>query len=506
MQFWDMKITMGTFFLDFSWMGVFLLAAFVVRSRSRWLQKHLIPANLLGGVLGLMVGSQLLGWVDLPTERLGAYVYHLLALLFIALGLRSSRKNMTKSSLQTGLLFIMTYLVQGVIGILLTMAVMWLLMPDLFAGFGMLAPLGFGMNPGIAYTVGQSWEEAGFASGGVIGLTFSAIGFLAAYTTGIWAIRRGIRRGEATYIRPEDILPEALGDGVVDVGSAGAGVAGASVCVAGASSEGSADGIGAAGSESVATDANEGVATDALADAHRRAGRITTLPEVLESFTTHLGFIALTYVITYGLMQLGAWLLVSIGAESEVRTLWTFHFIFAAVTALLVRKVVDRVGFDQLIDDITMTRLSNFFMDFMIVASISAISVVVVGEYWLPLLLISGVVITATWFFIKRLCYQAFDHHKLEYFTSIYGDMTGTLQSALILLRVLDNDMRSPVSYHLVYGSGFSLLLGFPLLLLINAPVLYFSSVTKGFLLVTLVMAVYFVLLWIAWSYLSRRS
>jgi ESS family glutamate:Na+ symporter len=57
-----------------------------------------------------------------------------------------------------------------------------------------------------------------------------------------------------------------------------------------------------------------------------------------------------------------------------------------------------------------------------------------------------------------------------------------------------------------VYGSGFSLLLGFPLLLLINAPVLYFSSVTEGFLLVTLVMAVYFVLLWIAWSYLSRRS
>ena len=57
MQFWDMKITMGTFLLDFSWMGVFLLAAFVVRSRSRWLHKHLIPANLLGGVLGLMVGS-----------------------------------------------------------------------------------------------------------------------------------------------------------------------------------------------------------------------------------------------------------------------------------------------------------------------------------------------------------------------------------------------------------------------------------------------------------------
>jgi hypothetical protein len=264
--------------------------------------------------------------------------------------------------------------------------------------------------------------------------------------------------------------------------------------------------VGAVGSVGAATDADEGVAPDALADAHRRAGRITTLPEVLESFTTHLGFIALTYVFTYGLMQLGAWLLVSIGAESEVRTLWMFHFIFAAVTALLVRKVVDRLGYDRLIDDITMTRFSNFFMDFMIVASISAISVVVVGEYWLPLLLVSGVVITATWFFIKRLCYQAFDHHRLEYFTSIYGDMTGTLQSALILLRVLDNDMRSPVSYHLVYGSGFSLLLGFPLLLLINAPVLYFSSVTEGFLLVTVAMAVYFVLLWVAWSFLSRRN
>ena len=205
-------------------------------------------------------------------------------------------------------------------------------------------------------------------------------------------------------------------------------------------------------------------------------------------------------------MKLGAAFLVQIGAASEVRTLWTFHFIFAAVTALLVRKGVDRFGWSALIDDVTMTRISNFFMDFMIVASISAISVVVVGDYWLPLLLISVSVIAATWFFIKALCYRVFKHHKLEYFTSIYGDMTGTLQSALILLRVLDPDMRSPVSYHLVYGSGFSLLLGFPLLLLINAPVLYFSSVMQGFLVVSLVMAVYFVLLWLVWSYLGRSA
>ena len=44
---------------------------------------------------------------------------------------------------------------------------------------GTLLPLGFGMGPGIAYSIGQSWSNYGFEEGAMVGLTISAIGFSA---------------------------------------------------------------------------------------------------------------------------------------------------------------------------------------------------------------------------------------------------------------------------------------------------------------------------------------
>ena len=59
----------------------------------------------------------------------------------------------------------------------------------------MLLPLGFGMGPGIAYSVGQSWHSYGFLEAANIGLTLAAIGFLVAYFTGVFVVNRGIRNG-----------------------------------------------------------------------------------------------------------------------------------------------------------------------------------------------------------------------------------------------------------------------------------------------------------------------
>src|SRR5690625_290891 len=82
MEFWTSDISAGEFFLDFSWLGLFLVIGTYLRSQVKLLQVYMIPANLIAGLTGLILGVNLLGWVDLPSERLGIYVYHLLALLF----------------------------------------------------------------------------------------------------------------------------------------------------------------------------------------------------------------------------------------------------------------------------------------------------------------------------------------------------------------------------------------------------------------------------------------
>lgn len=456
MTFWEMDISAGRFFLDFAWLGALLLAGFFIRYNVAFFRRYLIPANLLAGILGLIIGINGFGLIDLTSERLGVYVYHLLALLFIGLSLRATRKNIGLSSVKTGMLFIITYLVQGIIGLLIAFALIATVQPDLFVGIGMLPPLAFGMNPGIAYTIGQNWETYGFENGGIVGLTFAAAGFLAAYSTGVFIVKRGIQKGKAELIKPTD----------------------------------------------TATDSFRVPDTEQSLS----AGRITTSPGVLESLSFHIGLIGATYLLTYLFMLAGEAALSYAGAANEASTLWSFHFIFAAILALAVRKVCDGIGVSDYIDDVTMTRISNFFMDMMITASVAAISLTVIGTYWLPLLLISVSVVAATWLILVKLTDFLFTSYTLERFASIYGNMTGTLQSGLLLLRILDEKMESPVSYNLVYGSGLALVLGFPLLILINAPVLYFSSVTAGFGVVLMVMAVYLLLLLLALFYLKRRD
>jgi glutamate:Na+ symporter, ESS family len=107
---WTLDISAGEFFLDFAWMGLLLVLATWLRSKISILQKYLIPANLIAGAIGLLVGANLLGLIDLTSDRLGAYVYHLLALLFIALGLRAPKKKVGLSSVKFGLIFISVYL------------------------------------------------------------------------------------------------------------------------------------------------------------------------------------------------------------------------------------------------------------------------------------------------------------------------------------------------------------------------------------------------------------
>ncbi|NBC65864.1 MAG: hypothetical protein GVY07_09455 [Bacteroidetes bacterium] len=458
MSSWTLDITAGKFFLDFAWMGVLLVFATYLRSKVTILQKYLIPANLLAGTLGLILGANVLGWIDLTSDRLGTYVYHLLALLFIALSLRAPKSKMGLSSVRFGLIFISVYLVQAIIGLLIAFLLIYTFIPDLFAGIGLLPPLAFGMNPGIAYTIGTNWEQFGFVSGGIVGLTFSACGFLVAYTFGIWLVRRGIKKGRATYINTDEELPDEVKKGILDKPKV-----------------------------------NEDE-------------KITTSPENIESFSFHIGLIGFTFVLTYLVVILMEWGLISVGAENEVTTLWSFHFIIAAIVALFVRKIMDTTKASRVIDDTTMTRCSNLFMDFMIVASVAAISLVVVMQYWLPLLAISILVTIATWLVIQYMTRDAFKQFEFERFATIFGNMTGTLQSALVLLRIVDSGMKSPASYNLVYGSGLALVFGFPLLLLINAPVHYFDDPTEGFWMVLFALIGYLMLLAIAWQYLKRNG
>jgi len=56
-------------------------------------------------------------------------------------------------------------------------------------------------------------------------------------------------------------------------------------------------------------------------------------------------------------------LLIAGGAENEVSTLWSFHFIAAAIAALFIRKLMTILHIGSVLDDTTLTRTANVFID-----------------------------------------------------------------------------------------------------------------------------------------------
>lgn len=432
MEVWMNAVHIGDFFIDFAVLGVLLVIGYVLQRRVRWIRANLIPANVLGGLAGFLIALTGISGNLIDSDRLGSYVYHLLALLFIALSLRGRNSNTGRDSIKIGLLFIGTYLVQAIVGLSIAFILIATFLPDLFAGIGLLMPLAFGMNPGIAYSIGQNWESYGFEGGGTVGLTMAALGFAVAYTVGIMMVKRGKR--------------------------------------------------------AVTHSSEKSVETATL----------RTLSADDQIF--HWGLIGAVYLLTIGVLKLAEWGLIQAGFQDEALTLWSFHFIFAAVLAMLVRYLLGFISLRDKLDDREFSDNGNILMDFMVVASIAAITFEVIIAYGPVILLMSCIVAVATWFVVSSTTHRLFHDHTLERNVAVFGNMTGTMQSALVLLRIADPEHKSNVTYELVYGSGLALLFGFPLLLIINAPVLYFDNLLTGFgyalALLILYLALIVVALW----------
>jgi len=452
MQVWSLEIPVGTFAIDIASLCVLLIMGTLLRRYVPLFQRFLLPNNIIGGFIGVILVHILVDIYQTPyflgvSDRMGAYVYHLLALTMIAVGLTQKRTNVGKEPVLMGMMFVLVYLIQALIGMVIAFGFIYTIMPDLFAGFGLLMPLAFGMGPGISYSIANNWEQYGFVDGGITGLTLSVVGLLMVYIPGVMLVRYHISKGKAENLKDENVTPE-IKKGILNK------------------------------------------------ENRPPAGYLTTSTEAIDASSFHMAIIGLTYALTFLATRGLENFLISVGAENEVSTLWSFHFIIGTILALFVRFIVDRLNIGHLIDEGLMNRSANLFVDFMITTSIVAISIGVVYSYLLPLIVSTLIIPTATYFVVKYVADKYFSTHIYERFVAVVADVIGTIQSALILLRILDPKFKTSISIDIVYASGVALVIGFPLLILINAPINFFrDSMLTGFWYVTLAMLVYLILL-----------
>jgi hypothetical protein len=113
-----------------------------------------------------------------------------------------------------------------------------------------------------------------------------------------------------------------------------------------------------------------------------------------------------------------------------------------------------------------MTRAGNFFFDLMIVSGIAAIRFSVLERYWGVILIMGAVGLVLTYVYNRIVAKTLFPDYPEEQFLAMYGMLTGTASTGVILLRELDGNFRTPAADNLVYQNFPAIVFGFPMMLL----------------------------------------
>lgn len=427
-NFWDFSVWSG--FNILAVLLISLLAANLLKKSFKALQASLIPTSVLAGVILIIVAAiykSITGDVMFDTAFFGGngtasleiITYHTLALGFIASAFKGSKGKMTKQRtteiFNTGVTTVATYLLQGVLGLAVSLIAVYFV-SDFFKAAGLLLPFGYGQGTGQALNYGGIYEnDFGFVGGKSFGLTIAALGFISASVGGVIHLNILRKKGKISKVKTEER---------------------------------------AISSETIQSD-NE-----------------IPMQESIDKFTIQVALIAVAYFLAYMLMNALGSLLP--GMKSVI---FGFNFLLGVLMATLVKLVMNFLKKKNVIkkeytNDFLMTRASNFFFDIMVVAGIAAIRLSALENYW-GIILIMGVLgLIVTYLYNSFVARKLFKDYQEAQFLAMYGMLTGTASTGIILLREIDGDFETPAADNLVYQNFPAIVFGFPLMILATlAPV-----------------------------------
>ena len=422
LSFWDYNVW-GTLLLFGVLLGS-LLAGNVLKKSIPLLKNSLIPTSVLGGVMLIIVagiykfatGNVMFDTTFFGgdgTAKLEIITYHTLALGFIASTLKTSKNKLTKKRsveiFNTGITTVSTYLLQGILGMTITI-IASLFVTELLDASGMLLPFAYGQGSGQALNYGNIYElEHGFVGGKSFGLTLAALGFLSASFGGVIHLNLMKKSGKLNIAKKEKTT----------------------------------------------------LHTDEIESPDE-----IPMQESVDKMTIQIALIAVAYVVTYAFMLLLGKLL-----PGMISTIFGFNFLIGVLVATLIKLVMRlfkkmSVLKKEYTNNFLLTRASNFFFDLMIVAGIAAIRLDIVEKYWGVILVLGVVGLVITYAYTRLISRTLFKDYNEEQFLATYGMLTGTASTGIILLREIDGDFETPAADNLVYQNFPAIVFGFPLMLL----------------------------------------
>ena len=401
-----------------------VLISQLLTAKVKFLRSLRMPIGVMAGFLILILKS--FGLLNINVQLMEILVYHCIALGFIAMSLRTTKEGTEKkgdlTGAKSGALIVSTYLIQGIIGLVITITLAFTFMPDFFMAAGIILPMGFGQGPGQASNVGSTYENLGFTNGQSFGLAIAAAGYLCACIVGVIMINVLARKKKIDSKRVF-----TSDDPRVTVGNF--------------------------------QDNNEIPVSDSI-----------------DKLSVQIAFILAIYFITY----LTMWGItsgisaISAGLANTLNSLiWGFNFIIASVITIICKVLLRKANQKKIFrrqqqNNYLLSRISGFFFDIMIVAGISAIEIDKLKGLWVPFILLAVAGGVITWVYLAFVCKKVYKDYFYEGLISMYGMLTGTISSGVLLLREIDPDFKTPASNNLIVGSSYAIVLAAPILVLIG--------------------------------------
>jgi len=379
-------------FLGFGAIGIFLVLGVLLRAKIGFFQSYLLPSCLIGGSIGCLFLN--LKIINLPVSLFENFAYHFFNIAFISVGLTwnenkgASGKQFFRGAFWMALMKGVTWPLQAIIG-LSCILIFQAFGTDLFAGFGLLLPIGFNEGPGQALSIAKVYTEFGFQDAVTVGLSFAIIGYLFCFFVGMPLVKKGLAKGSMEYGKKS--LPKDFLKGVMD-----------------------------------------------KEDTPVSAGRLTFHPENIDNMSFQLALVGLTYIVTYVFLSN----FVQILPPAVGKVMWGFFFGFGMIFATLIRLLMKKLGFLHVIDPGVQRRITGFGIDIMLTATLMIIQLGIVWKFIIPILIISipsGILtLLVIVYFGKRM-----DIMNLEHTIVTYGMYTGQMSTGLLLLRMVDPEFKS---------------------------------------------------------------
>ena len=406
-----------------------LLLGNILKRNIPFLRNSLIPVSVIGGGILLVIstvckivsgkyifqyfifgnGQSLTG-----LEIMEILTYHCLAIGFIAMTLRKSGKpekgkGKVKDVINSGITTVNTYLLQGIIGIAVAFVASFFI-PKILKASGLLLSFGFGQGTGQALNYGSIYESTyGFTGGKSFGLTIAALGFLAASIGGIIYLDYHRRKGDIKIRKNTFTLNQEKVEEEDEI----------------------------------------------------------PMVESMDKLTVQIALVVVCYALAYGIM----YLLGRLVGEGLRSTIFGFNFLIGTLAALMVKLALNLLKKGKLmhrdyVNNFLLSRIAGFAFDVMIVAGIGAIQLDVIKDYLAALLVMALFGVIGTFLYIRFVSKKLFPSYRHEEFLVMFGMLTGTASTGVILLREIDPMFETPASDNVVYQTFPAILLGFPMMLL----------------------------------------